>query len=75
MPGRKNPKPSEAERDRDYRMQQKRGSGDTVQGDEATFLDLEEQGEAGEVKRKREEWETEHEKRQIGPGRSRPDDS
>ena len=55
MPGRKNPDVTESEKKRDYRLEQKRGYGDTVAGEEAGFLD--EMGPAAKVRHEREEWQ------------------
>lgn len=54
MPGRHNPKPTEEERRREYRLMQKRSYGDHVSGPEAEWLD--EMGAAGEVQRERDAW-------------------
>ncbi|HEX2021508.1 MAG TPA: hypothetical protein VHH36_02260 [Candidatus Thermoplasmatota archaeon] len=51
MPGRKQPRASENERDREYRMHEKREGGTKVQGEEGAFLD--EMGGHGEVERER----------------------
>lgn len=53
MPGRKNPEPTEQEKEQGYRLQQRRSQGDSVVGDEAEFL--EGKGAAGEVKDRREQ--------------------
>lgn len=52
MSGRKNPKPTESEKEHEYVMAQKRGFGDTVVGEGGEFLD--EEGAVGEVRRRRE---------------------
>lgn len=44
---------TESEREQAYHDEQRRGRGEKLQGDEAEFL--EEAGEAGEVKKEREE--------------------
>lgn len=54
MPGRKNPKEREEDRDREYRLTQKRGYGEHVVGDEAE--DLADSGPAAQVEREREKW-------------------
>ena len=52
MPGRRNPEPTEQERDREYRMHEKREGGEKVAGAEADFLD--EMGAHGQVAGERE---------------------
>lgn len=64
MSGRKNPDLTEAEKKRDYRRMQKRGYGETLAGEEGSFLD--EMGPAAEVARQREAWQKEAEKRSPG---------
>ncbi len=59
MTGRKNPDMTEGERDREYWLQQKRGYGEKVVGDEAEFLD--EAGVPAEVAKERMQWKKNHE--------------
>lgn len=59
MSGRKNPEPTEAEREREYWLQQKRGHGQKVVGDEAESLDA--MGQPAEVAKEREQWKKSHE--------------
>ena len=54
MPGRKKPEPTESEREREYRLAQKRGYGETVVGERGASL--EDKGSVAEVEREREEW-------------------
>jgi hypothetical protein len=54
MPGRKQPRPTEEERTREYRLLQKRGRGEHIVGDEAA--DLGEAGDAARIERERQEW-------------------
>lgn len=54
MPGRKNPKMTESEREREYHLAQKRGYGDTVVGERGASLD--DKGETAEIERRREKW-------------------
>ena len=61
MPGRKNPKMTDDERKREYRMMQKRGYGDTVVGERGA--DIEASGPAAEVAREREKWASERDMR------------
>ena len=63
MPGRKKPEPTEEERTREYRRDQKVGRGDEVAGDLASDLD---RGAVGEVAREREAWARTHPKVQAG---------
>lgn len=56
--GRKQPPTTEREKEREYRLQQKRGRGDSVVGDEAGFLD--EVGAPAEVAKEREAWKAKH---------------
>ena len=54
MPGRKQPKEREEDRDREYRLTQKRGYGEHVVGEEAG--ELTDNGGAARVAREREKW-------------------
>lgn len=54
MPGRKNPNMTESERDREYRLAQKRGYGESVVGDRGERI--EGKGAVGEVEQERDEW-------------------
>lgn len=54
MGGRKNPKPTENEKEHEYVLHQKVSHGDQVVGDRAEFL--EDKGAVGEVKARREAW-------------------
>jgi hypothetical protein len=57
VPGRKPPRATESERDRAYRVYEKRSYGDAVAGDEAKDLDeLEVEGPVGDVARERAAW-------------------
>ncbi len=60
MPGRKNPGTSEEERDREYRMAQKRGYGESVAGERGESLS--EAGDVGKVAREREKWAEDQER-------------
>jgi len=66
MPGRKHPDMTEGEREREYRLMQKRSYGESVSGSELGE-ELEEKGAAAKVEKRREQWAAEHE------GRSRQD--
>ncbi|HET6405363.1 MAG TPA: hypothetical protein VFH78_12015 [Candidatus Thermoplasmatota archaeon] len=60
MPGRKNPEPTEQEREREYMLAQKRGYGESVVGDEGK--ELEGKGAVGKVEQRREKWAEEQER-------------
>ena len=73
MTGRKKPEMSEAEKEHEYVMAQKRGYGEVVSGEGGEFLD--EQGAVGEVAQRREAWSQEHGKRREDVESSRADES
>lgn len=52
---------TENERDREYRLAQKRGYGESVVGERGESL--EKKGDVAEVEREREEWESQREAR------------
>lgn len=60
MPGRKNPRTTESEREREFRLQMKRGYGDTIVGERGASL--EGKGDVGRVEREREKWAEEHQR-------------
>lgn len=60
MPGRKQPKRTESERDRLYRISEKRSHGDHVVGERAE--DIEDKGAVAEVRRERAKWAEERER-------------
>ncbi len=73
MTGRKKPDMSEAEKEHEYVMAQKRGYGETIVGEGGE--DLAHQGAAAEVAHERMRWQKEHGKRHEGVDASRPDES
>lgn len=60
MPGRKNPETTESERDRKYRLMQKRGYGEEVVGERGEGIS--EAGDVGKVQREREKWAEERQR-------------
>lgn len=73
MTGRKNPDLTEEEKEREYRLSQKRGSGERIVGEGGESL--EHQGPAAEVAHERARWEKEREAKRTGPDASRGDDT
>ena len=73
MTGRKKPEMTEAEKEHEYLLQQKRSHGDAIVGTGGEFLDH--VGGAAEVMHKRAAWHKEHDQRHEGLDKSRPDDS
>lgn len=61
MSGRKNPDMAEAEKEREYWLEQKRGYGDKVVGEGGEFLD--DVGAKAEVARERDEWRQEQDEK------------
>ena len=72
MTGRKKPEMSEAEKEHEYVLAQKRGYGEVVSGEGGESLD--EQGAVAEVTQRREAWAKEHGKQGHGVGASQTDD-
>lgn len=58
MPGRKNPERTESEKEHEYHQYERRGKGEEIQGDLGE--DLPDKGGMGEVRRRRQEWSSEH---------------